>query len=94
MPLPEPSGPPDARAERMPSSASALGDLVGFGDLVGLDGAQPPAQALAGLPQQPERDGGRPLRGGPLRISPVFLDEMGLQGRGYFIRRLQRLVDG
>ena len=62
--------------------------------MVGLDGAQPPAQALAGLPQQPERDGGRSLRSGTLRISPVLLDEMGLQGRGYFIRRLQRLIDG
>lgn len=62
--------------------------------MVGLDGAQPPAQTLPGLPQQPERDGGRALRGGALRISAVLLDEMGLQGRGHFIRRLQRLVDG
>jgi hypothetical protein len=30
----------------------AQGDLVGLGDVVGLDGSQPLAQALAGLPQQ------------------------------------------
>ena len=32
--------------------------------------------------------------GGALRISPVFLDEVGLQGCGDFVGRLQRVVGG
>ena len=32
--------------------------------------------------------------GGALRISPVFLDEVGLQGCNDFVGRLQRVVDG
>ena len=40
----------------------------------------PPAQVLASLPQQLEGVGGGALWGGVLRISPVFLDEVGLQG--------------
>ncbi len=72
----------------------ALGDLVGLGDVVGLDGSESHAQALASLPQQLEGVGGGALRGGALRISPVFLDEMNLQGCGDFVGRLQRVVDG
>src|SRR5690242_13070265 len=70
------------------------GNLVGLGDMVGLDGPQSCAQALASLPQQLEGVGGGALRGGTLRISPVFLDEVGLQGCGDFVGRLQRVVDG
>ena len=72
----------------------AQGDLVGLGDVVGLDGSESHAQALASLPQQLEGVGGGALRGGALRISPVFLDEVGLQGCGDFVGRLQRVVDG
>ena len=50
--------------------------------MVGFDGSQPPAQALASLPQQLEGVGGGAPWGGALRISPVFLDEVGLQGGG------------
>jgi hypothetical protein len=70
------------------------GDLVGLGDVVGFDGSQPPAQVLASLPQQLEGVGGGALWGSVLRISPVFLDEVGLQGCGDFVGRLQRVVDG
>src|SRR5579862_7246118 len=72
----------------------AQGDLVGLGDVVGLDGPESCAQPLAGLPQQLKGVGRGALRGGTLRISPVFLDEMGLQGGGDFVGRLQRVVDG
>ena len=68
----------------------AQGNLVGLGDVVGLDGAESHAQALASLPQQLERVGGGALRGGALRISPVFLYEVGLQGCSDFVGRLQR----
>src|SRR6266566_9452662 len=78
----------------LPGTLVAQGDLVGLGDVVGLDGPESCAQALAGLPQQLEGVGGGALRGGTLRISPVFLDEVGLQGRGDFVGRLQRVVDG
>jgi hypothetical protein len=72
----------------------AQGDLVGLGDVVGLDGSQPLAQALASLPQQLKGVGGGALRGGAFWISPVFFDEVGLQGCGDFVGRLQRVVDG
>ena len=72
----------------------AQGDLVGLGDMVGLDGPESCAQALAGLPQQLEGVGSGALRSGALRISPVFLDEVGLQGCGDFVGCLQRVVDG
>src|SRR6266566_1394261 len=78
----------------LPGTLVAQGDLVGLGDVVGLDGPESCAQALAGLPQQLEGVGGGALRGGTLRISPVFLDEVGLQGCGDFVGRLQRVVDG
>jgi len=60
----------------------AQGDLVGLGYVVGLDGPQPLAQALAGLAQQLEGIAGSTLRGAALRVGPVFLDEVGLQGSG------------
>ena len=47
------------------------------------------AKALASLPQELERDGGGALCGA-LRISPVLLDEVRPEGRGDFVRRLQR----
>jgi hypothetical protein len=72
----------------------AQGDLVGLGYVVGLDGSQPLAQALASLPQQLEGIAGGTLRGAALGVGPVFLDEVGLQGRGDFVGRLQRVVDG
>jgi hypothetical protein len=59
---------------RVPGLSVAQGDLVGLGDVVGLDGPQAHAQALASLPQQLEGVGGGTLRGGVVRISPVFLD--------------------
>ena len=78
----------------LPTLLVAQGDLVGLGDVVGLDGSQSLAQAFASLPQQLEGVGGGALWGGALRISPVFLDEVGLQGCGDFVGRLQRVVDG
>jgi hypothetical protein len=78
----------------LPGLPVAQGDLVGLGDEVGLDGSQSLAQAFASLPQQREGVGGGALRGGALQISPVFLDEVGLQGCGDFVGRLQRMVDG
>jgi hypothetical protein len=66
----------------------AQGDLVGLGDVVGLDGPQSLAKAFASLAQQLEGVGGRALWGGALRISPVFFDEVGLQGCGDFVGRL------
>src|SRR5579863_4879831 len=72
----------------------AQGDLVGLGYVVGLDGSQPLAQALAGLPQQLEGVAGGTRRRAALRVGAVFLDEVGLQGGGDFVGRLQRLVDG
>jgi len=72
----------------------AQGDLIGLGYVVGLDGSQPLAQALASLPQQLEGIGGGTLRGAALRVGPVFLDEVGLQGGGDFVGRLQRVIDG
>ena len=70
----------------------AQGDLVGLGDVVGLDGPESHAHALASLPQQREGVGGGALRGDALRISPVFLDEMGLKGGSDFVGCLQRVV--
>ena len=72
----------------------AQGDAVGLGYVVGLDGPQPFAEALASLPQQLEGIGGRTLRRAALRVGPVFLDEVGLQGGCDFVDRLQRVVDG
>ena len=78
----------------LPGLSVAQGDLVGLGDVVGLDGSESHAQALASLSQQLEGVGGGALRGGALRISPVFLDQMGLQRCSDFVGRLQRVVDG
>jgi len=61
-----------------PRLVIAQGDLVGLGDVVGLDGSQSVPQAFARLPQELEGVGGGALGGGALRISPVFFDEVGL----------------
>ena len=61
--------------------------------MIGLDGSQSLAQALASLPQQLEGVGGGALRSAACRISPMLLDEVGLQGCGDFVGRLQRVVD-
>jgi hypothetical protein len=50
----------------LPGLSIAQGDLVGLGDVAGLDGRQPLAQALASLPQQLEGVGGEALRGSAL----------------------------
>jgi hypothetical protein len=71
-------------ASALSATLGAQGDFVGLGDVVGLDGPESCAQAFAGLPQQLEGVGGGALRGGTLRISPVFLGEVGLQGCGDF----------
>src|ERR1700722_4771999 len=84
----------DTSACPLPSLLVAQGDVVRLGDLIGLDRPQPLARALAGLPEQLEGIGGRARRGSALRIGPVFLDEVGLQGRGDFVGRLERVVDG
>jgi hypothetical protein len=73
---------------------AAQGDVVGFGDGVGLDGSEAVAKALAGLPQQVERVGGRTPRSSALWGGPVLLDEVRLKGRSDFIGCLERLVDG
>ena len=64
----------------LPGLPVAQGDLVGLGDVVGLDGPQSHAQVLTSLPQQLEGVGGGALRGGAIRISPVSLDGGGLRG--------------
>jgi len=61
-----------------PSLVITQGDLVGLGDVVGLNGSQSVPQALARLPQELEGVGGGAQGGGALRISPVFFDEVGL----------------
>src|ERR1700759_3013584 len=70
------------------------GDPVGFGDAVGIDGPQSLAQPLTSLAQELERVGGGVLRGGAVRVRPVFLDEVGLQRGSDFVGRLQRVVNG
>lgn len=79
---------------RRPGPLIAQGDLVGFGDGVGLDGSEPSAKALAGLPQELERVGRGTRRGSAFRVGPMLFDQMHLQGRGDFIGRLERIVDG
>src|ERR1700761_5553130 len=70
------------------------GDPVGLGDVVGIDGPQSLAQPLTSLAQELERVSGGALRGGAVRVSPVFLDEVGLQRGSDFVGRLQRVVNG
>ncbi len=77
----------------VPRSAVAQGDLVGLGDVVGLDGSKSFTQAFAGLSQEFERVGGGALRGSAIRISAVLLDEVRLKRRSNFVCRLQRMVD-
>jgi hypothetical protein len=79
---------------RRPGPLVAQRDLVGFGDGVGLDGSEPSAEALAGLAQELERVGRGTRRGSAFRVGPMLFDQMRLQGRGDFIGRLERMVDG
>ncbi len=78
----------------VPRSAVAQGDLVGLGDVAGLDGSKSLTQTFASLPQEFERVGGGALCGSAIRISAVLLDEVRLKRCSYFICRLQRMVDG
>src|SRR5579871_2747559 len=68
-------------------------DLVGLGDVVGLNRSQSLAQPLPGLPQELERICGGALRSGSLWICAVLLDQVGLKGGSDLIGRLQRVVD-
>ena len=61
--------------------------------MIGLDRSQPFTEALASLSQQLERVGGGILGSAAIRISPMLLNEVGLQGRGDFVGRLQRVID-
>src|SRR5579875_1588700 len=70
------------------------GDPVGLGDVVGIDGPQSLAQPLTSLAQELKRVAGGTLRGGAVWISPVFLDEVGLQRCSDFVGRLQRMING
>jgi hypothetical protein len=72
----------------------AEGDLVELGDGVGLDRSQSLAEALASLPKELERVRGRVVGSGAIRISPMLLDEVSLQGCGDLVGRLQSVVDG
>ena len=72
---------------------AAQGDVVGFGDGVGLDRSEPVAKALASLPEQIEGVGGRTPRGRAVWVGAVLLDEVRLKSRGDFIGSLERLVD-
>jgi hypothetical protein len=77
----------------LPELWVAQGDHVGLGDIVGLDSPQSGTEAPAGLPEELEGVGGGVLRSGAIGISPVLLDEMGLQGGSDFVGCLQRVVD-
>jgi hypothetical protein len=78
----------------VPGRDVLLGAWGGFASGPGGANQTSRAQALTSLPQQLEGVGGGALRSGALRISPVFLDEVGLQGCGDFAGRLQRVADG
>ena len=59
----------------LPGYRLRMGNLVGLGDVVGpWGGPESRAQAFASLPQQLEGVGRGAVRGGALRISPVFLE--------------------
>ena len=73
---------------------AAPGDPVGLGDAIGLDGPESLPQMLASLPQQLERVARSARRSGALRISSVFLNEVGLECCRDFVCRLQRVVNG
>src|SRR5215471_17259882 len=72
----------------------AEGDLVELGDGVGLDRSQSLAEALSSLPKELERVRGWVVGSGAIRISPMLLDEVSLQGCGDLVGRLQSVVDG
>jgi len=69
-------------------------DLVRLGDVVGLDRSESLAEPLAGLAQELERVSGWTPGSCPLRLCPVFLDQMCQKGCSDFIGSLQRLIDG
>src|ERR1700743_3635403 len=77
-----------------PGSPVAQRDLVRLGDVVGLDGPQPLAEALAGLPAEVGGVGEGVLRQGAGGVGAVLLDEVRLEGRGDFVGCLQGVVDG
>jgi hypothetical protein len=86
---------PHAGAIRARAELSiAQRDLVGLGDVVGLNRAQSLAEPLASLPQELERVCGGALRSGALRLCPVLLDQVRLKGCSDLIGCLQRLIDG
>ena len=62
-------------------------------DIAGFDAPQSLAQPFAGMPQQLEGIGRRIRADTGIEVRAVFFDQMGLQGRGYFVRRLQSLAD-
>jgi hypothetical protein len=72
----------------------AQGDRVRLGDGAGLDRSESFAEALASLPQELERVGGGIAGNCAIRVSPMLLDEVSLEGCGDFVGRLQRVVDG
>jgi len=87
----------DRDVERSTSSqvsVVAQRDLVGLGNVTGLDGPQPFTQSFACLPQELERVSSGALRSGAIRIGPVLLDEVCLKCRSDFVGCLQRVVDG
>ena len=76
------------------AGAAAQGDLVGLGDVVGLDRPESFTETLASLPEQVQRVGGGGPRSGAVGISRVLFDEVGLQGGSNFVGRLESLVNG
>src|SRR3984957_9664773 len=77
----------------MTQSAVAQGDPIRLGDVICLDRAPSFAQPFAALPQRVARVDRSPLGGAALGSFPGFFDEVCLQGRRYFVRGLQRVVD-
>ena len=91
--LPWPEALPRPGRTSSQASVVAQGDLVGLGNVTGLDGPQPFTQSFAGLPQELERVGSGALRSGAIRISPVLLDEVCLRvPDSDFVGCLQRVV--
>jgi hypothetical protein len=79
---------------RLAGSWVAQRDLTGLADAARLDGSQPLAETLAGLPQELHRVGEGALRSGALRISLVLFDQVCLKSRSDFIGRHERLING
>src|SRR5258706_13307457 len=74
-------------------SLVAQRDLVGLGDVVGLGRSESLAGALARLAQELKGVSGWTPRSGGVRMCPVLLDQMGLEGCRDFIERLQRWLN-